>query len=368
MKATFKSSLLLLIASAVFFTSCKKDEVQAVLNPSGSVALSSTATTLVLAQANAATTAVTFTWDKANFGYPAGITYTLQFCKGGTNFATATSTSVNMETALTKTFTVGDLNAKMQDIIPYGSAQQVQARVKADVGSGVAPIYSNVLTLTITSYRDIVNYGFPQALWIAGNYQGWSPSTAPKIVDKFASGTTGSNYDGYINFTDPSPEFKMVKGNDWPFGDFGDANSSGTSGVLAPGANNLKLTAGQGVYRLKANTAAMTWSATKINSWAATGSATPLGWPAGPGGTPGQDHDLTFNAVDGTWTVTMNLSVGELKFRANDDWGINFGDNSPVDNKPDYDGSNIQVTVAGNYTITLDIGIGGNYSYTLRRN
>lgn len=123
MKATFKSSLLLLIASAVFFTSCKKDEVQAVLNPSGAVALSSTATTLVLLQASAATTAVTFTWDKANFGYPAGITYTLQFCKGGTNFATATSTSINMETALTKTFTVGDLNAKMQDIIPYGSAQ-----------------------------------------------------------------------------------------------------------------------------------------------------------------------------------------------------------------------------------------------------
>jgi starch-binding outer membrane protein SusE/F len=154
MKATIKNILLLLITSGLFITSCEKDEVRSILNPSGAVTLTSTQSTLVLLQANATNTAVTFTWDKANFGYDAGINYTLQFCKGGTNFATATSTSVNMETKLAKTFTVGELNAKMQDIIPYGSAQQVQARVKSDVGSGVAPVYSNVLTLTITSYRD----------------------------------------------------------------------------------------------------------------------------------------------------------------------------------------------------------------------
>jgi hypothetical protein len=359
MKATFKSSLLLLIASATFFTSCKKDEVKAVLNPSGAIALTSTQTTLVLAQANAANTAAAFTWDKANFGYPAGVTYTLQFCKGGTNFATPTTTSINMETALAKTYTVGDLNAKMQDIIPYGSAQQVQARIKADVGSGVDPIYSNVLTLTITAYRDIVNYNFPQALWIAGNYQGWSPSTAPKIVDKFASGTTGSGYEGYINFTNASPEFKIVKGPDWSFGDFG----SSAPGILTNGGSNLTLSDGAGVYRLKANTSAMEWSATKITTWGIIGSATPGDW--------GASTPMTFNAADGTWTLTVNLVGGagkEMKFRANNDWAINFGDNAPADNKPDYDGGNIAIAESGNYTITLDIGLAGNYSYTVRKN
>ncbi len=358
MKATFRSSLLLFIASATFLTSCKKEEVQAVLNPTGAVVLASTATTLVLAQANAANTAVSFSWDKANFGYPAGVTYTLEFCKGGTNFATATSTSINMETSLAKTFTVGEINAKMQDIIAYGSAQQVQARVKADVGSGVTPIYSNVLTLTITSYRDIVNYGFPQALWIAGNHQGWDPPSAPKIVDKFASGTTGSNYDGYINFTNASPEFKMVKGNNWGAGDFG-----GSAGILTNGGSNLTLSDGAGVYRLTASTSGMTWTATKINTWGIIGSATPLDW--------GASTPMTFNAVDGTWTLTTNLTGGagkEMKFRANNDWAINFGDNNPADNKPEYGGDNIKIAQDGNYTITLDIGIAGNYSYTIRRN
>ncbi len=364
MKATFKNSFLLFIGSLLFLSSCKKDEVKALLNPSGGITLTATQTTLVLVQANGANTAVSFAWDKANFGFAAGINYTLQLAKGGTNFATATSTSVNMETALASTFTVKDLNAKMQDIIPYGSAQQVEARIKADVGSNVDPIYSNVLTMTITSYRDIVNYAFPQALWIAGNFQGWSPSTAPKIVDKFASGTTGSGYDGYINFTNASPAFKMVKGPDWPFGDFGTGATPGTLGSNG----DLTLSNGAGVYRLTANTAALTWSATKINSWGLTGSSTPLGWPSGPDGTPGQDHDMTFNATDGTWSVTMNLTVGVIKFRANDAWSINFGDNSPVDNKPDYGGSDIPITVAGNYTVTLDIGVAGNYAYSIRKN
>ena len=364
MKAIIKSSVLLLILSAVLW-SCEKDETRAVLNPGGATQLTVTPTTLVLDQANAGNTAATFSWGKASFGYDAAINYVIQFCKGGTNFAsTATTTEFNNEIAITKAFTVKDLNAKLLDIIPYGSAQQVDVRIKASVGSNVDPIYSNVVTMTVTCYRDIINYGFPQALWIAGNFQGWDPPTAPKIVDRFASGTTGSSYDGYINFTNASPEFKMVKGNNWGAGDFG---SSG-GGVLTNGGSNCTLSGGAGVYRITANTAAMTWTSTKINSWAVTGNATPLGWPAGPGGTPGQDHDMTFNAADGTWTITMNLNAGELKFRANDDWAINFGDNSPVDNKPDYGGSNIQITTAGNYTITLDLGVGGNYAYSVRRN
>lgn len=365
MKATYRNAILLFAITA-FVASCKKDETKAVVLPGAAMTLNSNQTTLVLLQANAGSPAVTFTWDAAKFNYDAAVVYTVQISKGGTNFSSATTTELNMGSLLTKAFTVGEFNAKVIDVVPFGSAQQVQVRIKASVGSNVDPIYSNVVSMTVTAYRDIVVYEFPQALRIAGNYQGWSPATAPKIVDKQASGTTGTNYEGYINFTNASPAFKMVKGSDWSAGDFG-----GSAGTLTNGGSDLTLAGGAGVYKLNANTANMTWSATKINSWAVTGNATPLGWPAGPGGTPGQDHDLTFNAADGSWSVTINLLVGELKFRANDDWGINFGDNNtptPRDNKPDYGGDNIPITVAGNYTITLDIGIAGNYSYTIKKN
>jgi hypothetical protein len=356
MKNIQKLTWLLIGGALLTLAACKKEETRAILAPSGAVTLSATTTTLVLAQANQDNNAVSFSWTKADFGFDAGVNYTLELCKGGTNFATATSTSINMNTLLAKSFTVKDFNAKMQDIIANGVAAQVQARIKSEVGTNVAPVYSNVLSMTVTAYRDLVNYSFPKALFIAGNFQGWSPSTAPKIVDKFASGSTGSNYDGYIYFNNASPEFKMVKGPDWSFGDFGNYGP----GILGPGGNNLTLSNGAGVYRLQANTSGLTWSATKIDTWGIIGSATPGGW--------GSSTAMTYDIAGNFYVITANLSVGELKFRANNDWPINFGDNAPADGKPEYGGDNIPIATAGSYTITLDIGVAGNYAYSIRRN
>ena len=361
MKAKLKNSFLLLISSGVLLSSCVKEEAEAYLNPGAAPMFNSTITTIVLLQPNAANTAGTFSWSAADFGFKAAITYSIQFCKAGTNFAASSTTEVNMGALLSKTFTVGDFNAKMLDIMPYGAATGVHARVKADVGSGVTPIYSNVITnLVVTAYRDIINYSFPQALFIAGNYQGWDPGTAPKIVDKSATGTTGSNYEGYINFTDGAPhEFKMVKGNNWGAGDFGSAGGN----ALGNGGPNLTMTGAAGVFYIKANTQNMTWNYTRISTWGIIGSAIPVtGW--------GSSAPMTFSTANGgTWTITVNLLGGqELKFRANDDWAINLGDDSPRDNKPDYNGGNIPIALDGNYTITLELGIAGNYSYKIVKN
>lgn len=359
MKAILKTSFLLLITSGVLLQSCVKEEAKAYLNPGAAPMFNSTITSLVLLQPNANNTAGTFSWSAADFGFKAAVTYSIQFCKAGTNFASSSTTEVNMGSLLSKTFTVKEFNAKMLDIMPFGAATGVHARVKADVGSGVAPLYSNVITnMVITAYQDVIIYSFPQALWIAGNYQGWDPGSAPKIVDKSATGTTGSNYEGYINFVDGPPhDFKMVKGNNWGAGDFGSAGGNNLQNF----GPNLTMTGAAGVFYVKANTQNMTWSYTRIATWGIIGSATPGGW--------GASTPMTFNAGTGSWTITTNLVGGqELKFRANDDWGINFGDDSPRDNKPDYNGGNIPIAADGNYTISLDIGIAGNYSYTIRRN
>ncbi len=364
MKATLKNSFLFVLTSGVLLTSCVKQEVTPYLNPGGPLQFNSTITTIVLQQANATTNAGTFSWNAADFGYKAAVTYTIQFCRAGSNFAAAASAELTIGSQLSRTITVRDLNAKLLDIIPFGVPSSVHARLKADVGSGVAPIYSNIITnLVVTAYLDIVSYNFPQALWVAGNYQGWNPGAAPQIVDKAASGTTGSNYEGYINFTDgPTHPFKMVKGNNWGAGDFGSAGVN----TLGNGGANLELGAQTaGVFLIRANTQNMTWSNYKINTWGIIGDATPGGWG---GSTP-----MTFNPADGSWAITTNLTAGEVKFRANNDWAVNFGDthNPPGvvrDNKPDYDGTNIPIAASGNYTLVLNIGIAGNYNYTIRRN
>jgi hypothetical protein len=150
----------------------------------------------------------------------------------------------------------------------------------------------------------------------------------------------------------------MVKGNNWGAGDFGSAGGN----ALGNGGPNLSMTGAAGVFYVRANTQNMTWSYTRITTWGIIGSATPGGWG---GSTP-----MTFSTANGgTWTITVNLLGGqELKFRANDDWAINFGDDSPRDNKPEYNGGNIPVALDGNYTITLELGIAGNYSYKIIKN
>ncbi len=366
MKTILKNAIWLLLATAVVMSSCTKSkDVKAYLTPGTAPMLNANATTLVLAQANQNNNAVTFTWSAADFGYKAAINYTLQFSKGGTNFSsTATNTDFAVGTSLSKVMKVGELNAKMQEIITDGVATPIDVRIKAEVGTNVSPIYSNVVRMTITSYLDIVTYTFPDAMNVAGNYQGWDPFTSPQITRVRNGGYNG--YEGYIIFNDASPQFKIVKGNNWGAGDYGLGGSPGT--IASPSGTNITLPSGgagiAGLYRLRANTALNTWSYYKINTFGIIGSATANGWNSS---TP-----MTFNPSNGSWSITTNLVAGEMKFRANDDWAVNFGDDDDngnvPDGKPEYDEDNIQVTQSGNYTITLNIGIAGNYSYKLKKN
>lgn len=344
------NKLFLLGIIALLACSCEKEETKAVLNAAVAPTLAVSATNVVLTQAQASTEAVKFSWDAVNYGYQDAIQYVLQIAKAGTGFAAASTVEVGVTKAgLQKSFTVSELNAELNKILPVGVASEVEARLKANT----ANIVSNVVKMTVTPYKVLILYTFPQAINVAGNYQGWTPGTAPQIV---ASGTPGE-YLGFIDFSagTPAPEFKLVKGNDWPAGDYG----SPSAGVLSNGGNNLTLPS-PGIYKIEANTNAMTWSFYKINGWGLIGNAVPTtGWDS--------DRDMVYDAVSKTYTLTLDLVPGDIKFRANDDWALNLGDNG-ADGRPDVGGSNIAITAAGNYTITLDILVGGNLSYTIKKN
>ena len=61
---------------------------------------------------------------------------------------------------------------------------------------------------------------------------------------------------------------------------------------------------------------------------------------------------MSWDAVNKVFIATIDLTAGEIKFRANDDWGYNFGGSLTdlsSDNAP-----NIPIAEAGNYKITLD--------------
>ena len=342
----FAASCLLLAMLA----SCEKDEDRVVMKMGDAPAFTADKTTVSLTSATASQPAITFSWPAADFGYPAGVTYTLQFDKASGDFS-APYELVNV-TGNTKTYTVSELNSLLlaQLRLPAGSASQVKARVKASVSDKVFNV-SEPKTFTATPYLVVINY---PSLYVPGNYQGWAPATAPKIS---AFTSSQSSYEGYVNLSDPAPQFKFTSNQDWNGTNYG-LGTTPTELSTNGGAGNLTVPTA-GYYLLKANTTTLTWEATKT-TWAVIGDATPGGWAT--------ETPLTFDATTGTWSARMALTAGgKIKFRANNDWGINFGDKTPADGLLDYGSDNIDGPVAaGTYTVTLDLSRPGNYTYSVR--
>ncbi|APZ47770.1 RagB/SusD family nutrient uptake outer membrane protein [Polaribacter reichenbachii] len=83
-----------------------------------------------------------------------------------------------------------------------------------------------------------------------------------------------------------------------------------------------------------------------VSNWGIIGDATPNGW---------NDPDTKmYETGTDTYAIYANLTPGELKFRRDGAWTVNYGDDT-VDGTLEAGGANIPVTVAGTYYITLDL-------------
>lgn len=171
-------------------------------------------------------------------------------------------------------------------------------------------------------------------LYAPGGYQGWTPADAGFL----ASPKNDGKFEGYLNFKDANTEFKFTIGPNWD-NNFGD---DGADGTLEANGANIKA-ADAGFYRVEVDINAKTYKISKT-TWGLIGSATANGWDS--------DQDMTYDAVSGAWTISTNLKEGEVKFRANDDWGLNYGDDGK-DALLEAGGANIVIPAAGYYTLKL---------------
>ena len=352
MKTLLNRTLLLFICSVAFW-SCEKDEDRTIAQPGTSSALTASATDLVLSQDDKDKTAVTFTWNKSEFGYPAGVKYALQFGKKGDNFATFET--VNVENNLTKTLTVNEINniASKLGLLP-AAAGEMEVRLMSSISEFFDPAYSPVATVKVTPYVDVIDY---PAMYLPGGYQGWTPATAAKIVTVMDD----KKYEGYVNFPDANTAFKITPAPNWD-NDYGvdattETTAKGVKGTLKEKGSDIKVT-DPGYYKVNADLNAKTFSVTKT-TWGVIGDATAGGWDA--------DQNLTFDPATQTWKATLPLTKGAIKFRANDAWDLNYGDNKPVNGYLKENGENLAIAEAGNYQITLDLSIPGNYRYTVKK-
>jgi hypothetical protein len=212
------------------------------------------------------------------------------------------------------------------------------------------PANTGIYTITVDFQHGTFSVSLVQQfglLWVPGDYQGWTPATAPNL----GSPKNDGNYDGYINIpAGGTYQFKLTTTPDWS-----NALGDGGGGTLSPSGGNLTVP-GPGYYHIVANTNNNTWSAT-ATTWSVIGSFAASGWS--------NDIPLTYDAGSNTWSATITAAAGDqFKFRANNDWALNYGDTG-ADGSLDAGGDNINLT-AGSHKIILYLTGAGYYTYTIQ--
>ena len=141
-------------------------------------------------------------------------------------------------------------------------------------------------------------------IYYAGSANGWSDSASP-MAHEGAGVYRGWYYVLPVNEAAETWGFKFVDGS-W-YGDGGE-------GKLSTEGGNINIE--EGFYMLVADMANLTYEATPATI-GLIGDATPNGWDA--------DTEMRFDTELGCWTYTGDFGEGKFKFRANHDWGFNWG-------------------------------------------
>jgi len=380
---------------ALVFTS--QDPVEAI------TFVNSISSEYVLTSETLSNTAERFVWQTPDFGADTAVTYDIQG-SGVSTFETFSSLGTTSENdiavtvsqlfnlALTagldndpETSQVDENGAPILDSegnpIPNNKGE-LFFRLVASVGTtdDGPSTTSDILPLNVFLPEPTVEEEELPKFYLIGNFledsgygANWTPSENLPFIA--SSGIGETSYEGFVNMQGTGIQYKFLPEEtgtssfEGDYGDVGDSEGS-FSGILEQeGEVNCGLPAGEtpGYFYVKADFSDVdniTYSLEKTN-WAVTGNATPNGWPSDTA----DDHDLTYDPATKLWTITLDLTQQDapdngLKFRANDDWALNLGDND-ADSSLEFSGTNISVPEDGTYLITLDLSNPRGYTYSL---
>ncbi|MEM9887234.1 MAG: SusF/SusE family outer membrane protein [Bacteroidota bacterium] len=126
------------------------------------------------------------------------------------------------------------------------------------------------------------------------------------------------------------------------------------AGTAVDGGDNIQVSPEGTYYVTFTDADESTYAFTPVESIGLIGDAT---------GSWEQDQDMMQGEEDkNLYSITLDLVVGEIKFRANDAWDINWGG---AEGETVPGGSNIAIAEAGNYTLQLHTT---NQTYTITKN
>lgn len=355
------NKLLLLIGLAIFIGACEKDDDFATLKATEDIVIApvASASTIVLSKENKTAVALTISWEKPDYGYAAAPIYRILFDVKGNNFSkaftvsasarslegsinkTSSTQAITVGAALQKSFTVEELN---KILLNLGIKANTPTSIEVKVQSVLSPsniIDSTVLTILGTAYTDILDLSTPWGVVGSATPGSWNGPDLP-----FYQTSAANIIVAYVTLTNGEIKFRMD--NSWAV-NYGD---DGANGSLEAGGANMVVTAG--TYKITFNTSALTYTIEPL-TWGLVGSATTNGWD-------GPDMKLTYDPFTDQWRAVVNLKAGELKFRKNNSWDLNYGDDG-ANGTIEQNGANIVVT-AGWYLVSVNFN---KLEYTIEK-
>ena len=322
-----------------FMQSC--DDVERVYyNDAAETVLSLSDNNLTLSEDNGTNEILTLTWSDPDYGFDAAALYSVQMDVQGGDFSNPQIISVG--SSLEKTFTVEELNAKLLSLSMTAGEEGVAIfRIKATL-SEYQEIFSNTVNLNVTPYSSLLDLTTNLGVVGSATPGGWGNENIPDL--QFYTTSMTDVYVAYVTLRDG--EIKFRNNNDWAE-NWGD---DGNDGTLDSYGANIAVSAG--TYKIEVNFSSMTYTM-EAYSWGLVGSATPNQWN-------GPDLMLQYNSYQDDWRAVVTLGEGEVKFRFNNDWGLNYGDDG-ADGSMEANGANISVS-SGHYLVSMNLN---TQSYTM---
>ncbi len=319
------NTYVVLFLSLLTFVSCDEKEEHMLINEDevkSEVTLSTNS--LVLTKDDVISNALTIGMSKVNLDVDVVPEYKFILSVGEASKKFSVSGD-----ALSKVFSSVELNKLLLDL---GAEPEKEGTVtfKGIVKLGAMEVATAEKSIKVTTYAMKLDLTTTWGVVGSATPNGWNGPDLPM----YKNTENPEEMVAYVTLKDG--EIKFRENNDWG------NNYGGADGVLSAGGANIPITAG--TYKITVNLTALTYKVESF-TWGVVGSATPNEWN-------GPDIAMQYDPTSDMWKAVAKLAKGEIKFRKNNDWAVNFGAGD-AEGTIKEGGANIPVE-AGNYLIEVN--------------
>lgn len=348
----------LTVATIVGMSACATENIGPSLGDKGSykspvITNDAAGTAAVFKVADAAKTYETFAWNGTQYnGVALSTDYSLQI---DTSSTFKKPKQVLLTTSNSAVVTVDQFNSAVLSLGAGGDnvKAKVYLRLRSTIrGFEKDTLYSNSISRTVTTYISS-QCGTYCTVGIIGDGTpgGWNTDTDMHLADP----TRSDKHTWTVTLYLTQANAKFRSSDDWAV-NWGAAGFPSGTGVQ--NGANIPISAA-GFYNVTFNdqTGAYTFTplaGTTYTKVSLIGDATPGGWST--------DTDMTLSATPHIWTATVTLGAGGVKFRANHDWGTNWGNKTFPSGYGVNNGDNITIATGNSFYVWFN-DVSGEYFF-----